>query len=78
MKALVYYGTRYGGTAGIAQTIYSTLQYEGFETSISKELVIDDLVQFDLVIVGNGIEAGKWTDNTLVFLDERALSGFRS
>jgi menaquinone-dependent protoporphyrinogen oxidase len=72
MKSLIIYGTRYGATHEIAKTIEKTLNAEGFEVEVlqdyrSMKYIISE---YDLVIIGSGIKAGKWTQNTLDFLEK--------
>lgn len=72
MKALVAYGTRYGSTAGIAEKIAGVLVDAGNDVDLvdlGKER-IRDVNKYDLVIAGSGIQVGKWTKESLRFLDE--------
>lgn len=68
MQSLVYYGTRYGGTIGIAQEISDSLVAEGITVDMTNNKAPSSLEQYDLIIIGSGIKAGKWTDNALSFL----------
>lgn len=70
MKALIVYGTRYGTAAEIAEEIAKVMENEGVEVSIadSKGLKNCDVTPYDLVIVGSGIKMGKWTKESLKFL----------
>ena len=69
-KALVVYGTRYGATANSAEVIADTLRQEGFEVKIvdAKKDKVQSISEFDLVIVGSGIQMGKWTKEPENFL----------
>ena len=73
MKALVIYGSRWGGTVAVAQKIGSVLAEEHYTVDIvnAKEKS-PDLAVYDLVIVGSGIRADKWTKETLTFLEKNA------
>jgi menaquinone-dependent protoporphyrinogen oxidase len=72
MKALVIYGTRWGGAVGVAEKIGEILREEGYDVD-----VIDarksplTLSSYGLFIVGSGIRAGKWTKE-MSFLEENA------
>ena len=72
MKALVAFGTRYGSTTGIAEKIAGVLVEAGNDVDIvdlGKER-IRDVDAYDFVVVGSGIQVGKWTKESLRFLDE--------
>jgi menaquinone-dependent protoporphyrinogen IX oxidase len=73
MKALVIYGSRWGGTVTVAQKIASVLVDEGYTVDIfDAKKKSPDLAVYDLVIVGSGIRADKWTKETLTFLEKNA------
>lgn len=70
-KVLICFGTRYGSTAEIAHEIGRIIQESGAFVDIvdlkkTKEKVKP--VQYDLVLVGSGIQAGKWTKEPLDFI----------
>jgi len=69
-KALIAYGTRYGATADTSQVIAETLRREGFEVEVAdtKKEKIQSISDYDLVIVGSGIQMGKWTGGPEKFL----------
>jgi menaquinone-dependent protoporphyrinogen oxidase len=71
-KALIVYGTRYGTTAGTSEIIADTLQQRGFEVEVidSQKDKIRSISEFDLVIVGSGIQMGKWTKGPESFLEK--------
>jgi menaquinone-dependent protoporphyrinogen oxidase len=71
MNALVAYGTRYGSTTRIAEKIGEILKSEDYSVRIANlaEESIASISDYDLVIVGSGIKMGKWTKETLDFLD---------
>jgi menaquinone-dependent protoporphyrinogen oxidase len=69
-KALIVYGTR-TGTAGItAQEIAQTLQKQGLETKVvnAKKEKIKSIAEYDLIVVGSGIQIGRWTGEPEDFL----------
>jgi menaquinone-dependent protoporphyrinogen oxidase len=63
MMALLVYGTRYGATAGTSEEIAKTLREEGLDVKVvnAKEEKIKDISPYDLIIVGSGVQMGKWT-----------------
>ena len=70
MKALVAYGSRYGTSAEIAEEIARVIKEEGMEVDlVNIQQIRDcDAAPYDLVIVGSGIKMGKWTKESLKFL----------
>jgi menaquinone-dependent protoporphyrinogen oxidase len=68
-KVLVCYGTRYGSTAEVAAEIGKTIQESGVTTDVAdlKKSKIEP-VGYDLVVIGSGIQAGKWTKEPLEFI----------
>ncbi len=70
MKTLIAYATRYGATAGTSQEIAKVLLEEGFDVKVVnlKEEKIKDISEYDLIIVGSGMQMGKWTPESDFFL----------
>jgi len=70
-KILTVYGTRYGATASTSEEIANTLRQGGFEVRVAdaKHEKIEDISEFDLVIVGSGIATGRWTSQAENFLE---------
>ena len=71
MKALVVYGTRWGGTVSVAKKIGDTLKEANYAVAVvdakTKPPTVD---HYDLVVVGSGLRADKWTKETLRFLKD--------
>jgi menaquinone-dependent protoporphyrinogen IX oxidase len=73
MKALVIYGTRWGGTTGIAEKIGNTLEKEGYTVDVlDAKQSAQSISLYDLIIVGSGIRADKWTKEALSFIEKNA------
>jgi menaquinone-dependent protoporphyrinogen oxidase len=70
MKTLLVYGTRYGATKGTSEEIAKVLREEGFDVAVvnAKEQKINDISPYELIIVGSGMQMGKWTGETEDFL----------
>ena len=70
MRTLIVYGTRYGATAGTSEEIAKVLQGEGFDVKVvnAKEEKIKDISQYDLIIVGSGLQMARWTGEAEDFL----------
>lgn len=74
MKALVAFGTKYGSTAKVAETIAQELRQKGYQTEVL------DLRQdgsggvdgYDLVVLGSGIVVGQWSKEAKAFLAAHA------
>jgi menaquinone-dependent protoporphyrinogen oxidase len=69
-KALIVYGTRYGATANTSEVIGDTLRQAGYEVRIvdAKKEKVQSISEFDLIIVGSGIQMGKWTSEPEDFI----------
>jgi menaquinone-dependent protoporphyrinogen oxidase len=69
-KALIFYGTRYGTTANTTEVIADSLRQLSFEVKIvdAKKEKVQSISEFDLIIVGSGIQMGKWTKEPEEFL----------
>jgi menaquinone-dependent protoporphyrinogen oxidase len=69
-KVLIVFGTRYGTTANTSEVIADTLRQVGFEVRIinAKKDKVQSISEFDLVIVGSGIQMGRWTKEPERFL----------
>jgi menaquinone-dependent protoporphyrinogen oxidase len=69
-KALIVYGTRTGTTANTSEVISETLQKEGLTVKVvdAKKEKTPEISEYDLIIVGSGIQIGKWTSKAGDFL----------
>lgn len=69
-KALIVYGTRYGATASTSEEIAAVLRKEGIEVRVvnAKEEKVKDISEYELVIVGSGIQIYRWTKEPEEFL----------
>jgi menaquinone-dependent protoporphyrinogen IX oxidase len=69
-KALIVYGTRYGAAASTAEEIAKTLHQEGWDVQVvnAKEEKVKNIAEYDLVVVGSGIQINKWTGEPEDFL----------
>jgi menaquinone-dependent protoporphyrinogen oxidase len=69
-KALVVYGTRTGATANTSEVIADALQKEGLSVKIvdAKKEKVKGISEYDLVVVGSGVQIGKWTGESEDFL----------
>jgi menaquinone-dependent protoporphyrinogen oxidase len=69
-KVLICYGTRYGSAGEISEYIAETLRERGaiVEVINLKKEKVANLDTYDLIVVGSGIQMGKWTKEPLKFL----------
>lgn len=75
MKAIVVYGTRWGGTAGVAERIGDTLRREGYTVDVADAKDRPPSPDaYDLVVVGSGISAGRWTNEAAGYLKRHAAA----
>jgi len=72
LKVLIAYATRYGATASTAEEIAKVLQEEGINVKVTnvKEEKITDISEYDLIIVGSGMQMGKWTSDAENFISK--------
>ena len=69
-KTLIVYGTRYGAAASTSEEIANILRKEGLEVRVvnAKDEKVRDIAEYDLVVVGSGIQIHKWTGGPEDFL----------
>lgn len=60
MRILVVHGSKRGGTEGIARTIGEALAAAGVATEVRPAIAVDDVVPYDVVLVGGALYAGRW------------------
>lgn len=70
MKVLIVYGTRYGATENTATEIANVMSDEGFNIRVvnSRKEKIHDISEYDLIIVGSGLQMGRWVKDPEKFL----------
>ncbi|WP_338676475.1 flavodoxin domain-containing protein [Streptomyces sp. SCSIO 30461] len=59
-RILVAYGSKQGGTAGIADEIGSALREDGYETAVLPARDVRDVSGYEAVVVGGSVYAGRW------------------
>ena len=69
-NALIVYGTRYGAAASTSEDIAAALSKEGLEVKVVnlKKDKVKDITEYELVIIGSGIQIHKWTKEPEKFL----------
>ncbi len=71
MKTLIAFSTRYGATESTSNEIAKVLTEEGFDVRVVnlKNEKIKDISEYNLVIVGSGMQMGRWCKESEKFLD---------
>jgi menaquinone-dependent protoporphyrinogen oxidase len=60
MYVLVTYGSRMGGTAGIAELVGEALTDAGFQVDVRSVSKVDGIEAYDAVLVGGALYSGRW------------------
>jgi menaquinone-dependent protoporphyrinogen oxidase len=67
-RVLVVYGSRHGGTRGIAERIGDVLRTERLDAVVSAADHAVDVAAADAVVVGSGVYMGSWLNEPLEFM----------
>ena len=67
-KVQIVYGSRHGGTRGIAERIGQVLQADGIDVTIASAGTATLADDADAFVVGSGVYMGSWLDEPLAFL----------
>jgi menaquinone-dependent protoporphyrinogen oxidase len=72
MKTLIAFCTRYGATESTSEEIAKVLREEGFDVNVvnTKKEKVKDISEYDLVLVGAGLQMFKWCKESEKFLDK--------
>lgn len=76
-KVLICYGSRYGTTTEVVQEMRKTAEEIGAQVDVvhlEKGTPFPAPEDYNLVIVGSGIQAGRWTKETLEFIEQKLES----
>jgi menaquinone-dependent protoporphyrinogen oxidase len=70
-RVLVVYGSRHGGTQGIAERIGEVLRTRNVDAVVAAADAVSEteLHAADAFVVGSGVYMGRWLDDPLAFLD---------
>lgn len=74
MRVLVAYGTKMGGTAGIAEIVGDALTDAGFQVDVRAAADAADVGAYDAVVVGGALYAGRWHRHARRFLKRNAAA----
>ena len=67
-RVLVVYGSRHGGTRGIAERIGDVLRTEGLDAVVAAAEVASDVASADAFVVGSSVYMGSWLNEPLDFM----------
>ncbi|MHA1908043.1 MAG: flavodoxin domain-containing protein [Candidatus Thorarchaeota archaeon] len=73
VKVAICYGSRYGTTTEIVEGMAKTAETLGAQVEIvelKKSKLSLPLIDYDLVIIGSGIQVGRWTKEPLKFIEK--------
>lgn len=65
---LVAYGSKYGGTAEIAEAIAAALRESGVDAEARPAGQVSDLTGYRAAVVGSGVYAGRWASDARTFM----------
>ena len=76
-KVAIIYGTRYGTTTEVVQDMSNTARELGAQVDVvhlEKGTTFPEPEDYDLVIIGSGIQAGQWTKRPLKYIEQKLES----
>ena len=68
MRVLVAYGSKMGGTSGLAEMIGAELEANGLEAEVKPAKDVRNLQPYDAVIVGGALYAMRWHKDARRFI----------
>jgi menaquinone-dependent protoporphyrinogen oxidase len=74
-KVLVAYGSKMGGTAGIAERVAETLKGRGHQVTLAPAGKVPRRMAWDAAVVGSGLYAGHWRRDAVRLLKRLARPG---
>lgn len=73
-RVLVVFGSRHGGTRGIAERIGEVLRTEGLNADVVPADRAGDIRDADAFVVGSGVYIGSWLKDAVEFLERNAAT----
>jgi menaquinone-dependent protoporphyrinogen oxidase len=68
MRALIAYGSKMGGTSGVAQMLGDALHDDGLVVDVLPASLANHVEDYDAVIVGSALYAARWQRDARRFL----------
>ena len=77
MNVLVVYGSRHGGTRGIAERITQVLRAEGLMADVAPAGEATEVAHADAFVIGSGVYMGSWLKDAIEFIErnQETLAG---
>ena len=72
MKVLIAYGSKMGGTVGLAEMLGEDLEADGIDVSVHPAGAVGDIDGYDAVIVGGALYATRWHKDARRFVKRHA------
>ena len=72
MKVLVVYGSKRAGTAGLAEMLGVDLRARGFAVGVEDAAAMPPVSDYDAVVVGGALYAGRWHADARRFVKRNA------
>jgi menaquinone-dependent protoporphyrinogen oxidase len=72
MRVLVSAASRYGSNAQIARVIGEVLAGSGLDVVVREPAEVESVAQFDAVVLGSAVYAGRWLDPARKMVDRMA------
>ena len=72
MRVLIAYGSKMGGTAGIAELVGQALTDAGFQADVRAVSEVDRVEAYDAVLVGGALYSGHWHREARRFVKRQA------
>jgi len=69
MNVLVVYGSRHGGTRGIAEQITQVLRAEGLMADVAPAGEATEVSTADAFVIGSGVYMGSWLKDAIEFIE---------
>jgi menaquinone-dependent protoporphyrinogen oxidase len=73
MRILITYGSKHGGSKGIAECVAMTLAQAGHRVDVRTPERIDGVGGYDAAIIGAGLYAGRWVRSARRFVERHDL-----
>lgn len=72
MNVLIVYGSKLGGTAGLARMLGAALEHEGIAVDVQPADRAGDVEDYAAVVVGSALYAGRWQRDARQFVKRNA------
>jgi menaquinone-dependent protoporphyrinogen oxidase len=70
MNVLIAFGSKMGGTAGLAEMLAIALERNGVNAEVAPAMVADHVEDYAAVVVGSALYAGRWQRDARRFVKQ--------